>query len=99
MGLEGSLVGAHRHQGLRSCGFGRTLELDWPEHPGFPSYGYTITRYDLDGLVAERATKAGATFHQGTEALAPLIDGTPEGDGARGGAARVRGRRGEGARR
>ena len=80
MGLEASLVGAHRYWGLRSCGFGRTLELDWPEHPSFPSYGYTITRYDLDGLVAERAAKAGATFHQGTEALAPLIDGAAAGD-------------------
>jgi menaquinone-9 beta-reductase len=80
MGLEGSLFGAHRYRGLRSCGFGRTLELDWPEHPSFPSYGYTITRFDLDGLVAERATKAGATFHQGTEAVAPLIEEAVVGD-------------------
>ncbi|MGH9091716.1 MAG: FAD-dependent monooxygenase, partial [Acidimicrobiales bacterium] len=60
---------------LRSCGFGRSMELAWPDHPVYPSYGYTITRHDLDGLVAERAVKAGATLWQGTEAVAPLVAG------------------------
>ena len=36
--------------GLRSIAFGRTLELRWPEHPDFPSYGYVVTRKDLDEL-------------------------------------------------
>jgi geranylgeranyl reductase family protein len=48
--------------------------MQWPEHPNFPSYGYTITRYDLDGLVAERAVKAGATLLAGTEVVAPDVD-------------------------
>jgi geranylgeranyl reductase family protein len=74
MGLEPALAGAHRYRGLRSVGFGRSLEMRWPEHPSFPSYGYTITRHDLDGLVAERAAKAGATLWQGTEAVEPLLD-------------------------
>jgi len=69
MGLEGDLAGAHRFVGLRSVGFGRTLDLRWPEHPVFPSYGYTITRHDLDGLVAGRAAKAGADVRQGVEAV------------------------------
>ena len=73
MGVEGELAGAHRYGGLRAGGFGHTVELAWPDHPVFPSYGYTITRHDLDGLVAERATKAGATVLQGTEALEPLL--------------------------
>src|SRR5580700_9975275 len=60
MGLEQGLAGAHRYRGLRSVAFGRSLELEWPAVPGFPTYGYTITRHDLDALVAERAAKAGA---------------------------------------
>jgi geranylgeranyl reductase family protein len=80
MGLEGALAGAHRFTGLRAHGFGQTVDLPWPEHPNFPPYGYTITRHDLDGLVAERAAKAGAAVLQKTEALAPLVEpGAPDG--------------------
>ncbi len=83
MGLEGALAGSHRHTGLRSYGWGLVLEMPWPDHPVFPPYGYTITRRDLDGLVAERAQKAGAVVHQHTEALAPLLaDGAREGASA-----------------
>jgi geranylgeranyl reductase family protein len=73
MGLEGALAGAHRYGGLRAYGFGQSIEMAWPAHPHFPSYGYTITRHDLDGLVAERAVKAGATLLSNTEVVAPLI--------------------------
>ncbi|HUE58064.1 MAG TPA: FAD-dependent oxidoreductase, partial [Acidimicrobiales bacterium] len=76
MGLGEELAGAgHRFSGLRSHGFGRTLELSWPDHPELPSYGYVITRKDLDALVAERAAKAGATVWDGTEALEPIVEG------------------------
>jgi geranylgeranyl reductase family protein len=75
MGLADELAGAgHRFEGLRSHGFGRTLELTWPGHPDLPGYGYVITRKDLDALVAERATKAGATVWEGTEATEPLVE-------------------------
>jgi menaquinone-9 beta-reductase len=74
MGVEESLAGAHRYGGLRAVGFGQSLEMVWPEHPDFPDYGYIITRHDLDGLVSERAVKAGATVWQGTEALEPVLD-------------------------
>ena len=75
MGLADELAGAgHRFQGLRSHGFGRTLELAWPRHPDFPDYGYVITRKDLDALVAERAAKAGATVWEGAEASEPLVE-------------------------
>ncbi|MGH8980460.1 MAG: FAD-dependent oxidoreductase [Acidimicrobiales bacterium] len=83
MGLEEALDGAHRYTGLRSCGWGRVLELSWPEHPVFPAYGYTITRHDLDGIVAERAAKAGATLHQHTEAVAPIPVDDTDADEAR----------------
>ncbi len=83
MGIEGALAGAHRFDGLRSCAFGRVLELSWPQHPSFPDYGYVITRHDLDALVNERAAKAGATVWQGTEAVEPILedhDGSAAGD-------------------
>ena len=74
MGLEGALAGSHRYTGLRAFGFGHSIEMQWPEHPNFPGYGYTITRHDLDGLVAARAADAGATVLQGTEVVAPVVD-------------------------
>jgi geranylgeranyl reductase family protein len=84
MGIEGALAGAHRYSGLRAHGFGQVLDLPWPEHPSFPSYGYVVTRHDLDALVNERAAKAGAVVFQGTEALEPILDddaGRPAGAG------------------
>jgi menaquinone-9 beta-reductase len=75
MGLGEELAGAgHRFAGLRSHGYGRTLELKWPDHPTLPEYGYVITRKDLDALVAGRAAKAGATVWDGAEALEPLVE-------------------------
>jgi menaquinone-9 beta-reductase len=76
MGLADRLAAdAHRYTGLRSLAFGRTLELKWPDHPEFPSYGYVMTRHDLDEMVAERAVKAGATLWQESEAVSPIVDG------------------------
>jgi geranylgeranyl reductase family protein len=77
MGLEASLTGAHRYEGLRAHAYGKVLDLPWPDHPSFPSYGYVITRHDLDQIVNERAEKAGAAVWQGTEAIAPVLAGTP----------------------
>ncbi len=75
MGLADELAGAgHRYTGLRSHAFGRTLEMRWPDHPDLPSYGYVITRKDLDALVAQRAEKAGATVWEKSEAIDPVLD-------------------------
>ena len=73
MGLEDSLSGAHRYSGLRAHAYGKVIEMAWPEHPSFPSHGYVITRHDLDAIVNERASKAGATVWQGTEAIEPIL--------------------------
>ena len=74
MGLEPAIAAAHhRHEGLRALAHGITLELPWPEHPTFPSYGYVVRRRDLDGMVAEHAAGAGAVLRTGTEALRPLL--------------------------
>jgi geranylgeranyl reductase family protein len=75
MGLADRLAGFQRFDGLRSIAHGVTLELAWPEHPDFPSYGYVVRRRELDEMVAERAVKAGATIWQGAEAIAPVVDG------------------------
>ena len=75
MGLAEELTRFHRYDGLRACAHGITLELKWPDHPVFPSYGYVVRRRDLDRFVAENAVAAGATMRQGCEAVAPLLDG------------------------
>ncbi len=81
MGLSEVMAGQHRYEGLRALAYGKELHLAWPDHPQFPSYGYTITRHDLDEIVAANAEKAGATLWQGAEAVAPLLTGeaAPEG--------------------
>jgi geranylgeranyl reductase family protein len=74
MGLESDVAAnGHRYQGLRGFGFGASVEMSWPEHPVFPNYGYTITRFNLDGLVAQRAENLGAVLLNGVEAVG-LID-------------------------
>ncbi|HEY1221909.1 MAG TPA: FAD-dependent monooxygenase, partial [Acidimicrobiales bacterium] len=70
MGLQREVARhAHRYNGLRAFGFGATLAMNWPEHPKFPNYGYTITRFNLDGLVAEHAQTQGATLLDGVEVV------------------------------
>ena len=81
MGLEERVAATgHRYGGLRAVGFGHAMQLAWPEHPHFPSYGYTITRLDLDGLVAAHAAASGATVVYGAEAV-PLEPVPPVRDG------------------
>ena len=75
MGLAEPLSRFHRFDGLRSIAHGMTLEMPWPDHPDLPGFGYVVRRRDLDEMVAGRAVKAGATLLQGTEALAPVVEG------------------------
>jgi geranylgeranyl reductase family protein len=80
MGLAGPLSEFQRFEGLRSIAHGVTLELAWPDHPDFPSYGYVVRRRELDQMVADVAVKAGATLWPATEAIAPeLADGVLDG--------------------
>jgi geranylgeranyl reductase family protein len=73
MGLEDAVAAAgHRYDGLRAVGFGKEMELAWPAHPTFPSYGYTITRFDLDALVAAHAASRGAPVVFGAEVTEPF---------------------------
>lgn len=78
MGLESQVAAnGHKYHGLRSYGFGAKVEMAWPEHPTFPNYGYSITRFALDGLVAEHARSAGATLINGAEAVALIQPSDP----------------------
>ena len=74
MGLDGRLEEYHRFVGLRSMAHGLTLELEWPRHADYPSYGYVVTRRNLDEMVADQAVKAGATLWPATEATEPLVE-------------------------
>jgi menaquinone-9 beta-reductase len=74
MGLGAQLAQFHRYDGLRAVAHGITLELTWPDHPVYPSYGYVVRRRDLDRMVAERAVDAGAVCWQEAEATAPILD-------------------------
>jgi menaquinone-9 beta-reductase len=74
MGLATQLEMYHRYHGLRATGHGMSLELTWPTHPDYPSYGYVVKRRHLDQMVADHAVKAGATLRQGVEALSPVIE-------------------------
>jgi geranylgeranyl reductase family protein len=75
MGLGDRLADHLRFDGLRSIAHGVTLELAWPTHPLYPSYGYVVRRRDLDEMVAENAVKAGATLRPATEAVEPIVEG------------------------
>lgn len=74
MGLRDRLATYQRFDGLRSMAHGITLELAWPDHPVFPSYGYVVRRRDLDAMVADRAVDAGAELWTGAEAVAPVVE-------------------------
>jgi geranylgeranyl reductase family protein len=74
MGLGASLAQYHRYNGLRATGMGRQLELEWPSHPVYPSYGYVVRRRDLDKVVADNAVAAGARLLEGHEAVRPIVD-------------------------
>jgi geranylgeranyl reductase family protein len=74
MGLTEQLTKFHRYNGLRATGMGRALELEWPEHPVYPSYGYVVRRRELDTMVAHNAVSAGATLLEGHDAVSPIVD-------------------------
>ncbi|HEX7097313.1 MAG TPA: geranylgeranyl reductase family protein [Acidimicrobiales bacterium] len=73
MGLADRLERYHRIKGLRAIAHGKTLELHWPSHPAYPSYGYVVRRSELDTFVAENAVRRGAVLLQQTDAIAPIL--------------------------
>ncbi|MDH3397484.1 MAG: geranylgeranyl reductase family protein [Acidimicrobiia bacterium] len=74
MGYDFSAIEFHKTTGLRSYAGDIMLEMEWPTHTKYPSWGGVIRRADLDAQVAMLAEKQGAVIRQGTEARA-IADG------------------------
>jgi len=73
MGIDPDGPGFERTVGLRIYSRRVRLELPWPELHDFPDYGLVRTRADFDSLLARRATSAGASLSERTEAVAPIL--------------------------
>jgi geranylgeranyl reductase family protein len=65
----------HRTIGLRAYAGDTVLEMPWPEHSVYPSWGATLRRSELDGRVTSLAETRGAKVLQGVEAKAVVEDG------------------------
>ena len=74
MGLEHTLAGFHRYDGLRATAHGKALELQWPTHSVYPQHGYVVRRRELDMFVALNAESTGAELLQGHEANRPILE-------------------------
>jgi geranylgeranyl reductase family protein len=76
MGFDFDVVEFHKVTGLRSyAGDDLMLELKWPEHSVYPSWGGVMRRRDLDGQVATLAEKQGARIMEKTTATPIIEDG------------------------
>jgi geranylgeranyl reductase family protein len=74
MGFDFEVPEFHRCGGLRAYSGDLMLELEWPAHPVYPSWGGVIRRADLDSQTAMLVEKQGVTVRQHTEAR-PVVDG------------------------
>jgi geranylgeranyl reductase family protein len=80
MGFDFDVPQFHKITGLRSyAGDDLMLELPWPEHSRFPSWGGVMRRRDLDEQVANLARKQGVTVLEKTEATPLIEDGFLDG--------------------
>jgi geranylgeranyl reductase family protein len=76
MGFDFDVAEFHRITGLRSyAGDDLMLEMNWPEHSRFPSWGGVIRRRDLDAQIATLAEKQGVLIKQKTTATPVIEDG------------------------
>ena len=73
MGFDFERDDLHKVHGLRSYAGDLKIELAWPQHTIYPSWGATLRRADLDMQVAMLAEKQGAIVRQGTEAT-PVVE-------------------------
>lgn len=77
LGLEDWLRAHTVNQGLRAHGFGQTLHLPWPSHPGgtLPDWGSAVARTELDDHLRTTAIKSGAAAVDGARAVDVRMDG------------------------
>lgn len=64
---------AHRVEGIRITDGANTVEVSWPSHPQFPTWGAVVRRADLDSQLARLAEKQGAVLREGLQAQ-PLLE-------------------------
>ena len=74
MGFDFDISELHQITGLRAYAGDLTIEIPWPEHTIYPTWGAMIRRTDLDEQVAMLAEKQGAIVRQRTEAK-PEVEG------------------------
>ena len=75
LGVDADALAAfQRIDRIRLTGRGNHVEVGWPSHPVFPSYGLVARRDRLDELVADRAVAAGAILLDGYEATTPIVE-------------------------
>ena len=75
LGIDTSTEAGWLHnKGLRIYGGKRPFELEWPELEDFPPYGRVRPRPDFDHLLARHAVAAGASLHERTNVVEPIID-------------------------
>lgn len=74
MGMQALVSELHHTDGVIVHGPTLTRRVPWPAHPSFPTFGAVARRCDLDGIVADRARRAGATLLCGHEAVQPIIE-------------------------
>lgn len=76
MGFDFDVPEFHRITGLRSyAGDDLMLEMEWPEHSRFPSWGGVMRRRDLDAQIATLAGNQGVVIKQKTTATPVIEDG------------------------
>ncbi len=76
MGFDFGVAEFHRITGLRSyAGDDLMLEMEWPEHSRFPSWGGVMRRRDLDAQIATLAGDQGVVIRQKTTATPVIEDG------------------------
>ncbi len=75
MGIDTSPAsGWVRHKGLRVQGGGEDVEVDWPALATWPAYSVVRRRSELDALLADHASAAGARVHTEVTVTEPLLD-------------------------
>lgn len=74
LGLGAFLEPHHRTAGLRLTAHGRCVEVPWPTRRDVPPHGHVVRRDRLDVAVAANAAAAGATWLEGHDAIAPVLD-------------------------
>lgn len=73
MGLADEIATFHRVDKVTVYSPSR-WELSFPQRPGMPAHGHTVSRTQLDTMLLKHAESAGAQIRQGAEVARPELD-------------------------